>query len=260
MRIFLFYFLLLSTKSTLCQTISFKVFNMACDSMTYYDVVSNYSFEMSENEKIFSQSQYKKYNKIVSDYKSQHPDDSMEITISIISNYIQHAYSFKKNDQYYLALRSCDKSLDCQLKLSDRETTLYWNTQLSEMHFNRALIYYDIFKTAGFSIGADEQLLGLLSNVTKNIQTVSSFEFIHTFRLFSESELQKKYSNESILKLYNTFCKEVMRRYENREITDVQYFLCNTILLEYLESNHSAKLDYSIDFDKVYQTIVSDLE
>ena len=33
-----------------------------------------------------------------------------------------------------------------------------------------------------------------------------------------------------------------------------------TILLEYLESNHSAKLDYSIDFDKVYQTIVSDLE
>lgn len=228
--------------------------------MTYYDVVSNYSFEMSENEKIYSQSQYKKYNKIVSDYKSQHPDDSTDITISIISNYIQHAYSFKKNDQYYLALRSCDKSVDCQLKLSDRETAFYWNPQLSEMHFNRALIYYDIFKTAGFSIGADEQLLGLLSNVTRNIQTVSSFEFTHTFRLFSESELQKKYSNESILKLYNTFCKEVMRRYENREIADVQYFICNTILLEYLESNHSAKLDCSIDFDKVYQTIVNDLE
>jgi hypothetical protein len=51
MRIFLFYFLLLSTKSALCQTISFKVFNMACDSMTYYDVLSNYSFEMSESEK-----------------------------------------------------------------------------------------------------------------------------------------------------------------------------------------------------------------
>ena len=260
MRILLFYFLLLSAESALCQTISFKVFNKACDSMTYYDVVSNYSFEMSENEKIFAQRQFKKYNKTVFDYKSQHPDDSMGITISIISNYIQHAYSFKKNDQYYLALRSCDKSVDCQLKLSDRETDLYWNPQLSEMHFNRALIYYDIFKTVGFSIGADEQLLGLLSNVTKNIQTVSSFELTQTFRLFSESELQNKYSIESINKLYNTFCKEVTRRYENKAITDVQYFLCNTILLEYFESNHRAELDCSIEFDKVYQTIVNNLK
>jgi hypothetical protein len=31
---------------------------------------------------------------------------------------------FKKNDQYYLALRSCDKSVDCQLRLSDRESAL----------------------------------------------------------------------------------------------------------------------------------------
>ncbi|MCB0511420.1 MAG: hypothetical protein KDC72_02655, partial [Bacteroidetes bacterium] len=61
--------------------------------MTYYDIVSNYSFEISDNEKIFAQNAYNKFNKIVSKYRSQHPNDSTEITISILSNYINHAYS-----------------------------------------------------------------------------------------------------------------------------------------------------------------------
>jgi CHAT domain-containing protein len=260
MRNLLFYFLLLSAKSALCQTISFEVFNKACDSMTYYDVLSNYSFEISESEKIIAKKEYNKYSKVVSEYKNQHSYDSTEITISIISNYIQHAYSFKKNNKYYLALRSCDKSVDYQLRLSDIESAKYWNPQLSEMHFNRALLYYDIFNTVGFSIGSKEQLLSLLSNVIKNIQTVSSFELTQTFRLFSESELQKKYSIESTNKLYNTFCKEVTRRYENGAISDVQYYLCNSFILEYLETDHNAKLGCSMDFVKVYQTIVSNLE
>lgn len=261
MKILLIYFLLLFANSTLCQNINFKTFNMACDSMTFYDIVSNYSFEISDNEKVFAQNAYNKYNNIVSKYRSQHFNDSTEITISIMSNYINYAYTFKAKGQYYLSLKSSDRFYEYYMfKLTQSEVDTYWNPFLSDMYFNNFITSYEIFNEVGYSIGCNYLLSDAMVNLIKYIDSKSSFEITHTFRLFSKSDLKNNIEPSIVNNWYSILCEEIKKRHEDGTMSDVEYFLCNTLLLEYLESNRSAKLSCSIDFNKVYQKIVDDLK